>query len=134
MAVKRFVHWAAIVMLLFVCGSIWADESELFVKTIPITKIYTHRLGYKIVFPAGQLRSGESYLPYEWFRGAGSKGEIVWGGHHSIPYVSIFWQNGEFHHLRLYLNRDSSDPSWGTLTDSPELSRNFDVETIRLEY
>lgn len=134
MAVKRFVYCAALVMLVVACGSIWADESDLFVKSIPITKIYAHRLGYKIVFPTGQLRSGELYLPGAWFSGAGSKGEIVWGKHPAYPYISIFWQKGEFHHLRLYLSRDSSDPSWGTLSDSPELPQSFEVDTVRLEY
>jgi len=122
-------------VLLFLAGVFAAaDESDIFVKTMPITKIYTHKLGYKVVYLKSDLTFGEFYVPISWFDTAGGKGVLVKGLDPSYPYFSIFWKNGEFHSIKLYVYRDLQHQSWGTLRQEADVADKFDVETLELEF
>jgi hypothetical protein len=46
--------------------------------------------------------------------------------------MDIFWENGEFSHLRLYVVRDLRDMSWGAIDQTEDLSEEFAVETLEL--
>lgn len=123
-----------LVLLFFFGVFAYAEESDMFVKTMPITKIYTHKLGYKVVYLKNDLNFGEFYVPLKWFDTAGGKGVIIKGVDPAYPYFSIFWKNGEFHSVKLYVRRDLQHQSWGTLQSLPETSDNFDIDTLELEF
>ena len=99
-----------------------------------IAMIYAHRLGYKIVFIRGNSEFGVVYVPLDWFGKAGGMGEIVWGDERSYPAFTAFYVDGEFHHIRLYLKRNLSDPTWAVLRASSEEQARFDVDTLEIEY
>jgi hypothetical protein len=112
----------------------FADESDMFVKTMPITRIYTHRLGYRVLYLKTDLNFGEFYVPMSWFDEAGGKGVLIKGTDPSYPYFSIFWKNGEFHSVKLYVKSDLNHESWGAMTVSPEVAARFDVDTLELDF
>ncbi len=122
-------------VLLFLVGVFAvADESDMFVKTMPITKIYTYRLGYKVVYLKTDLNFGEFYVPISWFDQAGGKAVIVKGVEPAYPYFSVFWKNGEFHSVKLYVRSDMGDESWGTLKEAPGVADKFAVDTLELDF
>lgn len=131
---KRILILAVLVSLLLLAGaSLWAaesEESEYYYKNVILTKVYKHNLGFKLLYRKSDMQYTTIYLPMEWFYGAASKGELVYGDDPDYPYCSIFWRNGEFAHIRLYLPMDQNDPSWGDLDTTKDFSAQFDVDTL----
>ncbi len=136
---KKRAILSGLILFLLITGVAGAETSEFFVKTVPITRVYQHRLGYRIAYSKSDHTLGILYVPHEWFvREAGTtdepKAELVTGSGKAIPYFSVFWRNGEFHHIRLYLEEDLRANSYAEL-DNPEAFNNrFDKETLEPEF
>lgn len=129
---------AAVVALLG-AASLAAEESPYFVKTVPISKIYNHKLGYRVVYMTNNFQFKVFYIPTEWFAVAGETGvapkaELYFGNEPAFPYFSVFWKDGEFSHLRLYLKKDLNDTTWGDSTILGEIDDKFQVDTLDLEF
>ena len=55
-------------LLLLVLGVVlYAENASMFVVTKHITKIYIHRLGFRVLYLKNDLTLGEFYVPMEWF-------------------------------------------------------------------
>ncbi|MCK4541664.1 MAG: hypothetical protein KAU17_05460 [Spirochaetales bacterium] len=122
-------------LLLFIGGmALYADESDLYVKTVQISRIYTLRDGYRIIYMKSNNTFSVTYFPIEWFRTSGGKGEIVYGRDDCFPYFSVFWENGTFHHIRLYVHSDPNHQSWGVMPTGFDSTGKFDVEAPVLEF
>ena len=105
---------------------------------MPVIRIYNHSLGYKVVYVKSDASLHVIYLPKEWFlvaaqTGVEPKAEIIAGRDSSYPYFSVFWEDGKFSHIRLYLNRDLRHESWGDMDTTQDLTEEFTVETLNLE-
>ena len=123
-------------ILLFAAGAVFAEatDSPYYVRTVSITKVYPHEDGYKIVYRNSKLQYSAFYVPIEWFGGGATKGELIYGDSQAFPYFSVFWKDGEFHHIRLYLTKNRLDLSWGDLDPTVDISAKFEgVESIKLE-
>ncbi len=128
---KKIALLACILLFLSIGTAAFAEESEFFVKSVPITKVYVHQLGYRIVYVKSGMDLGITYIPMEWFYGSGAnKAQVVYGDDPAYPFISVFWKEGEFHHLRLYLFRDKNHQTYGDLDYSPTLEDKFNVETL----
>jgi hypothetical protein len=129
---------ALVVALLMVAGALFADYevrgSDVFPVSRQIARIYAHRLGYKIVFQKDNSDFGVFYVPMEWFRTAGGKGEIVWGTSVSYPTFTAFYVDGKFDHIRLYLLKNLSDPTWDILSASEAEEKRFDIDTLDISF
>lgn len=114
------------------------NQSVLYVKTMHIEKIYSHLLGYKITFLSAGLQYKEFYVPLEWFRTRTDDGkmraEMVSGNDGAFPYFSVFYENGTFSHIRLYVYEDEGHSSWGNMTSNGTTDAYFDIETLEIEY
>ena len=109
------------------------DEPQVFVKTVPIMKVLAHPLGYKILYVTSSMQVADFYVPYTWFK-SGGKAEVVFGTGAAYPYYSVFYVNGEFDHVKLYLVEKMGHVSWGSMKRTEGDSRKFEVETLDLEY
>jgi hypothetical protein len=119
--------------------SLAAEESPYFVKSVPISKVYNHKLGYRVVYMTNNFQFKVFYIPTDWFAVAAQTGEIpkaelVFGNEPAYPYFSIFWKDGDFSHIRLYLKRSLNDPTWGDSTILGEIDDKFEVESLALEF
>ena len=126
----------AILILLFISGAVFAEatESPYFVKTMPLITVYSHKDGYKILYRNPKMEYSSFYVPMDWFGGAASKAELIYGDSEAYPYFSIFWKDGAFDHIRLYLHSDRTHRSWGDLDPTNDISGNFEgVESVELE-
>ena len=92
------------------------SDSNIFVKSVGIVKILTHELGYIILYEKQKSSIGELYIPYTWFNKSGGTGELVWGKDTSFPFFSVYWVDGKFDHIKLYLQENPDHPSWGRST------------------
>ena len=72
------------------------------------------------------------YIPSRWFV-PGGKAELIRGSGPSYPYLVVFYKDGVFDHLRLYVQKDIKDSSWGLL--APDAGKGkFDGEDLKLEF
>jgi hypothetical protein len=133
---KKIVIIAVTLFLFCSVLALTAQEQQLFVKSVPIQKVYPHYDGYRIVYMKNTLELGITYIPMDWFygEGAATKAEVLYGNDPSYPYISIFWQDGEFHHLRLYLIESKNHPSWGVIDYPQRIARRFDVEEFTMDF
>ena len=137
---KRAVLILTVLLFLGVSFGVFAVESEYYARTVYIEKVYPHKLGYKILYTNSKLDLVEAYLPHSWFSQSSSlskdvlaKGELMTGSDTAYPYMVIFWKNGKFSHVRLYLKTDFNDLSYGTLSGE-NIDAKFNVEDIPLEF
>lgn len=136
---KKRTIISGLIFFLLIAGIAGAEKSEYFVKTVPVFKVYQHRLGYRVAYTKSDHTLGFLYVPHEWFvRKAGTddptKAELVMGTGESYPYFSVFWKNGEFHHIRLYLKQDLRDSTYAELDNAEAFDARFDVETLDPEF
>jgi hypothetical protein len=111
-----------------------AEPSDVFVKTVPVVKVYTHTLGYKVLYLKSNMEMGVLYLPTAWLKQAGGKAAIIWQTADRPPHFSIFWVDGKFDHIYLYVPNNLSLPFWGTLDSSQDLSAEFNIDQPKLSF
>lgn len=125
---------AALILALFAAGVVAAAESPMYAKVVPIHKVSSHQKGMIVTYYTNTGGLQTIFLPIEWFyQTAGYKTadgflkcEVVKGRGPSYPFMQVFWKDGKFHHLRLFLVSYPSDPSWGVIDPSRNLDANFD--------
>ena len=122
-------------ILLFVAALLpAADVPNIFVKTMPITRIYVHSLGFKVLYLKSDLTQGAFYVPISWFDTAGGKGVLIKGNDPSYPYFSIFWKDGKFDSIKIYVKASFDDPTWGSLGTPEGAAEKFNIEELKLDF
>ncbi len=128
-----------VVVLVAMASSLYAqnqarDVESIYVRTVPIIKIYAHQLGYKIYYVTEGGDTASFYIPIEWFSGAGGKGTITYGLGPQYPYLSIYWVDKKFSHIKLFLIESMLSDTWGVLKgDRSQLAQQFKVEEPKLQ-
>jgi hypothetical protein len=134
--------FAALIVVIFAVGSpVFAQtrerqESEFYYVNVSLEKIWPYRRGYIVQYRKGLYQMGRAYLPSEWFTSTASKGEIItlppgtnW------PSMTVYYKNGDFSHVRLYVHRWNSHETWGAVPQNVNIDSSFDdLESIRLEF
>lgn len=111
-----------------------AEDVDIQVLTVYVQTIYPHSQGYKVVYTRSDLYPGEVYLPGRWFTNAAGRGEILYTSHPSAPYMNVYYENGEFSHVRLYAQENRTHRSWGAPRSGQDLTEEFSVETLQIDY
>jgi hypothetical protein len=101
------------------------DATNVYYVNLPVEKVYPTSQGYVILYRT-QRGFATLGIPNAWFKEAAGKADIVklpigsdW------PTLSIFYADGEFSHLRLYIQRSRGHSSWGHIPQGTDLSRYF---------
>jgi hypothetical protein len=112
------------------------NESELYCINIPIEKVFSSRKGYVVVYRRGSAKLGTVYIPYGWFKSGVAKGVLnLLGDGPSQPSMSIFYKEGAFHSVKLYLAKRNSHITWGTIPSTVNLDDRFEgVEELKIQY
>ena len=111
-------------------------ESEYFYVNVPIEKVYSYRAGYVVQYQKANAKMAYAYLPGEWFTGSVGKGEVIYqGSGKNWPSLTVYYQNGDFSHVRLYIRRSTAHETWGNMPMSTNIDDRFEnVEDLRLEF
>jgi hypothetical protein len=111
-------------------------ESEYYYVNVPLEKVYPYRKGYVVSYRKGVSEIARAYLPLEWFDGVGGKGELIrLGPGTTWPSLTVYYKEGEFSHVRLYVRREAAHESWGNIPQTTNLDEYFEnVEDLRLEF
>lgn len=136
----KAIHAFIVVALLLVSpGFLFAQEQSneqdtIYAITVQVQRVYPHRLGYKVIYNRSDLYPGETYLPVRWFTEAAGKAEIIYSRHPSVPYLTVFYVNGEVSHMRLFVHADHAHRSWGALPSGEDLREVFASDEFQIRY
>ncbi len=122
----------ALAIILAAAAGLVAATSAFYPVRVDVVKVYTHGDGVLVIHRKGSTDIGQCFIPARWFV-SGGKAELVRGTDPSFPYMSVFYKDGAFSHLRLYVRADSRDSMWGVLNPEDGKGR-FDSEEFKIEY
>jgi len=139
---KKFVFAAVFIVSLAVGLPVFAQnqkderDSEYYYVNITLEKIFPYRRGYVVQYRKGILQYGRAYLPAEWFTNVDSTGEVIpLPPGKSWPSMTVYYKNGVFSHLRLYVHRLPTHESWGSIPQNINLDDKFDhLDSVKIEY
>jgi hypothetical protein len=117
---------------LVVLSSVHADTSQFYPVRVDVVKIYQHSDGYGVVYRKGSVDTAIAYIPIKWFT-PGGKAELITGEGPAYPYMVVYYKDGKFDHVKLYVQASPKDPSWGILAPSEGVGK-FDGDDIKLEF
>jgi len=109
---------------------------DMYYINVPVERVYLAYEGYLIQYRNGANTLGTIGIPYEWFTDSASRAEIMktppgrdW------PSMSVFYKDGEFSHVRLYVHRTRSHITWSVVPMGVDVSGHFrEPESFRLEF
>ncbi|MDR2630217.1 MAG: hypothetical protein LBC60_04775 [Spirochaetaceae bacterium] len=112
------------------------NESEYYYVNVPLEKVYPYRKGYIVSYRKGVNGIARAYLPIEWFTEAAGKGELIYmPSGTSWPYLAVYYKDGAFSHVRLYVRKDRGHSTWGNVPLSVNIDDRFEnVEDLKLEF
>jgi hypothetical protein len=113
-------------------GAANAETSAFYPVRVNVVKVFSHSQGYEIIYRKGIADTAAAFVPIKWFV-PGGKAELVQANDAAYPYMVVFYKDGKFDHLRLYVKSDLKDSSWGTL-DPKAGEGKFSSEDIKLEF
>ena len=140
---KKVIFLLIILVVLCQGASLFAQEkeskwkeSEYYYYNVPIEKIYSHRLGYVVLYRKGENQVARTYIPAKWFTDAKGKGDFIGiRNGDEWPSMSVYYKNGEFSHLRLRVRTNHAHSTWGFVPLNVNIDDQFEgVEEIQLEF
>jgi len=105
------------------------NPSDMYPFRLDVVKVFQHNLGYRVIYRVGQNEFADAYIPMDWFK-AGGKAQLIRANDPSHPYMVVYYREGKFSHVRLFVKDFQKDPSWGILEGGPDLASKFEVEEI----
>ena len=111
------------------------NPKDAYYKVVPIVKVWMHQLGYMVQFWSSKSQISNIYIPLTWFnQGPNSKADIIYGNERGYPYLSIFWVDGKFDHVNLYVLNNYDSLTWGVLSQATDLTSQFNVQEVPKEF
>ena len=109
---------------------------RLYYINVPVERIFPSSQGYIIQYRSSSNVVATIGIPIEWFNEAGGRADKVrlslasdW------PSMSVFYSDGEFSHVRLYVHRAASHRTWGNIPMGTDVARFFgDRQSFILEH
>jgi len=104
------------------------DNHDIYYVNVPIEKIYVTREGFVIQYRT-QTGTGIIGVPNGWFTDPAGKADIInLQSAGSWPSMSVFYHDGQFSYVRLYVQRSKGHFTWGSIPQGTDVSRFFPEE------
>ncbi|MCL2440661.1 MAG: hypothetical protein FWD14_02885 [Treponema sp.] len=112
------------------------NQDRIYYINVPVERIFPTSSGYVIQYRSSSSVLATIGIPVEWFTDAGGSAEMVrLPAASDWPTMSVFYRNGEFSHVRLYVHRVKGHRTWGTIPQGTDVSRFFtDKESFKIEH
>ena len=114
-----------------------ADEMpNLYYLNLTIERIIPSSDGYIIQYRTGSSIIATIGVPIEWFSDAAGKAEKrplpkgnMW------PSMSVFYKDGVFSHVRLYVHSSLAHQTWGNIPQGTDVTRFFgDRQSFNIQH
>ncbi len=108
--------------------------SVYYVKSLVITQVAMGTNGYKVTYQNSRGKLYNTYIPHQWFVGTDRKAERINTLSPSAPYMDVYYRDGAFSHVRLFLISTSDHATWIGIDSDEDLSSNFSAEDLVVNY
>ena len=120
----------AVIFLMLISPVFAQDTTPFYYVNVSVEKIYHTNLGY-LVFYRTQKGIETIGVPYRWFNDSAGKADIVnLPGGVNWPTMTVFYKDGEFSNLRLYVHRNRAHITWGSVPQGTDVNSYFPEEDI----
>jgi len=114
-----------------------ANRNENFYYfNVSVERIYPTKEGYVVQYLCPSSTIATVGIPNEWLSNAAGKAEIV-----KLPFASdwptmtVFYVDGKFNHVRLYVHPAKSHSTWGNVPQGADVSKFFaDKDNFNLQF
>ncbi len=139
-------RWITVAVLITLALPLFAQDSgtrdkkaenwsDYYYVNVPIDRIYPSSYGYVVQYRIQGHDLKKAYIPARWFTESAGKGSLIRvRGGATWPYMTVFYKDGTFDHLRLVVRSENWHTSWGVAPqreNSPEL---YDIEAPALDF
>ena len=109
---------------------------NMYYINVPVERIIPTKDGYIIQYRSSGNVISTIGIPNEWFYDSAGSAEMVkLPAASDWPTMSVFYRNGEFSHVRVYIHRVKSHRTWGNIPMGTDVSRFFtDKESFAIRY
>ena len=107
----------ALLVMGMLAFSALAEGSIFYPVRLDVLKVFSHSEGYRVMYRQGSTGVAEFLVPVGWFM-PGGKAEVVLGHGSAYPYAMVYFKDGKFDHLKLFLNKNPGDATWGQLSSA----------------
>jgi len=133
---KKFI---IVLVFLALVSPIFAQsnsEDRLYYINVTVERIFPSMEGYVIQYRSGSNVIATIGIPIEWFSDAGGRADLIkLSAASDWPTMSIFYVNGQFSHVRLYVHPVKSHHTWGSIPQGTDVARFFgDRESFALQF
>jgi hypothetical protein len=113
-----------------------SKEAQTYAVTVSLERVYPYRKGYLVKYRKRVNQTADAYLPLEWFQGVAAKGDLVlMGSGTDWPHLTVFYKDGAFDHVRLYVRKERGHESWGNVPLTVNIDDRFEnIEDFKLEF
>jgi hypothetical protein len=113
------------------------DSNNIYYVNVPVERVYPSSEGYIVQYRTGSGSIVATVgIPLSWFRDASGCAELLRlpsGG--DWPTMSVFYVDGKFSHVRLYVHPVKSHVTWGSIPQGADLSGFFtDQESFDIRH
>jgi len=112
-------------------------EENFYYVNVSVEKVYPVKEGYVVQYLCSASSTIATIgIPNEWLTNAAGRAEIV---HIQVlgdwPTMTVFFVDGKFSHVRLYVHPAKSHLTWGNIPQGANVSQFFkDADSFNLEY
>jgi len=113
------------------------NPASLYYVNVPVEKVIVTSTGYIIQYRTASNVLAIVGLPNSWFTDAASCAELLkLPSASDWPTMSIFYKDGKFSHVRLYVHPAKSHWTWGSVPMGTNVSSYFtdDPESFKIQY
>jgi len=125
----------AVVSPIFAQNNAFNERSDLYYMNVRVERIYPSGDGYIVQYQRSNGLFATVGIPMDWFNAAGKAEILLLPPGKNWPTMSVFYNAGEFSHVRLYIHRMKGHATWGIVPQGADLSRFFgDQETFNFQF
>jgi len=111
-------------------------EENFYYVNVSVEKIYPTKNGYVVQYLSASSTVATIGIPNDWLTNAAGRAEIV---HLPVvsdwPTMTVFYVDGKFSHVRLYVHPAKSHQTWGNIPQGADVSKFFmDADSFNLQF
>jgi len=120
----------------FAINSTRNREENFYYINVSVEKIYPTKQGYVVQYLCPSSTVATVGVPNEWLANAAGRAEVVTlPAASDWPTMTVFFVDGKFSHLRLYVHPAKSHLTWGSVPQGADVSKFFsDADSFTLQF
>jgi len=110
-------------------------EENFYYFNVSVEKVYPTKEGYVVQYLCASSTIATVGIPNEWLANAAGRAEIIilpvpsdW------PTMTVFYVDGKFSHVRLYVHPAKSHLTWGNIPQGADVSKFFSKDSFNLQF